>query len=419
MKKKKLKFFDNISNIEDLNDTLLLQNILDKNGDINGNKVTKKYLDSHLILKQYLINRYIDSNSISETIYRIKNNIEIRPICLQCGNPVNFVSPKQGFSKFCCASCATSNELTKQKLKQTNLEKYGVEHNWQNKEIRQKCLNTSIDRYGNCNNFNKIKQTNLEKYGVEYPIQNEDIANKLKMYNIKTYGTPCIFSSTTFKEKIKNTLIEKYGVDNPAKSNIIKAKIQQTNLEKYGSISPLLNKDIRQKTIITQFNKYGSLYVQSDKFKYMIQDNKEINNKKYNTRKRNHTFNTSKIEQQFKEYLEQNFPNDFEYQYKSELYPFNCDFYIKSLDLYIEIQGSWTHGGHPFDENNQEDIDKLNLWKSKNSKFYNNAIGVWTKRDINKRNIANENNLNYLEIFSNNIDECINIINKYVEIKYN
>ena len=239
----------------------------------------------------------------------------------------------------------------------------------------------------------------------------------LKIYNIKTYGTPCIFSSTPFKEKINNTLIEKYGVANPAKPNIIKAKIQQTNLEKYGSISPLLNKDIRQKTIITQFNKYGSLYVQSDKFKYMIQDNKEINNKKYNTRKRNHTFNTSKIEQQFKEYLEQNYPNDFEYQYRTELYPFTCDFYIKSLDLYIEINGSWTHGGHPFDENNQEDIDKLNLWKEKNTKYYQNAINTWTKLDIKKRNTVKENNLNYLEIFSIDLNECIYQLSEYIQKK--
>ena len=58
------------------------------------------------------------------------------------------------------------------------------------------------------------------------------------------------------------------------------------------------------------------------------------------------------------------------------------------LDLYIEIQGSWTHGKHAFNENNQDDIDKLNLWKSKNTKFYDNAIYTWTELDVKKRNIA-------------------------------
>lgn len=35
-------------------------------------------------------------------------------------------------------------------------------------------------------------------------------------------------------------------------------------------------------------------------------------------------------------------------QYTSERYPFLCDFYIKPLDLYIELNLYWTHGGHFF-----------------------------------------------------------------------
>lgn len=31
-------------------------------------------------------------------------------------------------------------------------------------------------------------------------------------------------------------------------------------------------------------------------------------------------------------------------------YPFNCDFYIKSKDLFIEYQGHQTHGTKPYDE---------------------------------------------------------------------
>lgn len=47
-------------------------------------------------------------------------------------------------------------------------------------------------------------------------------------------------------------------------------------------------------------------------------------------------------------------------QYKSELYPFACDFYIQNLDLYIECNFHWTHGGHKFDKNNENDIKQLN-----------------------------------------------------------
>ena len=90
-------------------------------------------------------------------------------------------------------------------------------------------------------------------------------------------------------------------------------------------------------------------------------------------------------------------------QYSSDLYPYLCDFYIPSLNLYIELNNHWTHGPHPFDPNNEEDIKLLEYWKSKNTKFYDNAIKTWTERDVNKRQIAFNNNLNLIEI--KNIEE--------------
>lgn len=72
---------------------------------------------------------------------------------------------------------------------------------------------------------------------------------------------------------------------------------------------------------------------------------------------------------------------------------------------------------HPFDENNVDDINKLNFWKSKHTSFYENAIEIWTERDVLKRKTANDNNLNYLEIFSIDFDKCKNAItNKIKEL---
>ena len=63
----------------------------------------------------------------------------------------------------------------------------------------------------------------------------------------------------------------------------------------------------------------------------------------------------------------------------------------------------------------------LNEWISKcvvkengRKNQYFNAIEVWTKRDPSKRKKAEENKLNYLEIFSNSFDVCINTINNYI-----
>ena len=45
-------------------------------------------------------------------------------------------------------------------------------------------------------------------------------------------------------------------------------------------------------------------------------------------------------------------------------------------------------------------LQYLVVGKAKNTKFYNNTIQICTDRDINKRNIAKKNKLNYLVFYS-------------------
>ena len=72
-------------------------------------------------------------------------------------------------------------------------------------------------------------------------------------------------------------------------------------------------------------------------------------------------------------------------------------FYIPAEDLFIELNFSWTHGEHPFDPANLEDLTKLQCWqeKAKTSQYYKNAITTWTVRDYAKITTAKANNLNY------------------------
>lgn len=137
----------------------------------------------------------------------------------------------------------------------------------------------------------------------------------------------------------------------------------------------------------------------------------EILQKIYNTKKQNHSFNTSKPETEVFQLLQQVF-EDIQTQYRSKVYPFNCDFYIPSLDLYIECHFHWTHGGRQFDENDKDCLEQLTQWKekSKTSKFYQRAIKTWTDLDIRKKQIAEDNKLN-LVIFYNK-DTFITWFNK-------
>lgn len=69
------------------------------------------------------------------------------------------------------------------------------------------------------------------------------------------------------------------------------------------------------------------------------------------TKRKHGTFNTSEPEQLTYELLIKTFgENDVIRQYNNDSrYPFSVDFYIKSLDLFIECNYSWTHKGHWYD----------------------------------------------------------------------
>ena len=316
----------------------------------------------------------------------------------------------------------------KEKNKQTNLEKYGVEYSFQIESVKNKIKQACIKKYGGMGASSdvikqKIKNTNKKKYGYEYGFQSQLIKDKIKETNLEKYGVENPFQSEIIKDKIKETNLEKYGVEYLSQSKGFQNKVKQTCLDKYGSEYYTRSQEyqsryneIQNKIKETNLEKYGvENYNQSEEGRARLSSilsSEEVQTKINNTKRLNHTFNSSEIEELFSNYLDSQHI-EYKRQYRSKEYPFNCDFYLPKYDLYIEIQASWTHGGHPYNEESDKDI--LESWKSKDTDYYNNAIETWTKRDVKKREVAVQNHLKYLEIFSNNIDETIKTFEKYNE----
>ena len=286
-------------------------------------QIYNKYLqDKKSDIYQYIVNRFNDSESFKESIYRIKYGIEKRPVCEECGNKLTFHGggAKDMFTRFCCTKCANNNELSKERLKATCLKKYG--------------------------------ETNVAK-------------------------------SSYFKEKYIKHIQEKYQdntITNAFQAKEVKNKIKETTLKHWGVAN------------------YGSTKEHQNKLK-----SPNVVNKREATKRKNHTFNTSIPETKSYNLLKEKYPN-VKCQYKSKLYPFSCDFYIPEIDTYIECNYHWTHGGKPY-TGSEEDLLTVEKWKEKNTKYYNNAINCWTIRDTNKRNIAKQNKLNFIEFW--NISELI------------
>lgn len=259
-----------------------------------------------------------------------------------------------------------------------------------------------LERYGTTNPMalpkvkDKIKQTMLDRYGVEYVGQAEISKQKTKVAFLEKYGVDSYSKTEEFKQyiaenkdnitaKVKTTCLEKYGVDSALKVKDFKDKKYATTLDRYGTN----NFNNREKAKETALARYGTANLAAVP---------EIKAKQYATKRKNGTFNTSSAEERYYvELCEKYGSQDVVRQYKDKRYPFACDFYIKSIDLFIELNISWTHGGHPFDNKNQADAELLLKWqeKAKTSKYYKNAITTWTIRDPAKIAVAKANRLNY------------------------
>ena len=304
--------------------------------------------------------------------------------CPICGQYLGYT--KQGIFATVCP--IHKHESIAEKVKKTNLERYGVEYPLQSQEIHQKTINT-----GNANGSyfigrQKQKKTLLIKYGDE----NYNNSKKCSETRKKKYSDPVVREA--FKAKQRKTCLERYGDEHY--NNAIQT--EKTNLKRYGvkNVSYLseVKEKISKNARITRIkNHTTAAECMADPLK-----RKAFTSKVYTTKKKNNTFNTSKPEQQIKSLLEQKFP-DLQYQYKSEEYPFNCDFYIPSKQLYIEYQGTWSHGKKKY-EGTEDDLALVTKWTAKDTKYYKQALYVWTELDPKKRQIAKDNNLNWIEFFN-------------------
>jgi len=223
---------------------------------------------------------------------------------------------------------------------------------------------SKLERYGdpNYNNREQSKITCIEKYGVDNPFKD--------------------------KEKIKQSYIDKYGVDHPMKVDSIKEKViskidysvtipkgRQTYFEKTGYDNPGKDPRCQRKGIET-------------KIKHGVYDSP------HNSNEEQRLFKI--LKRKYSEVIRSY--RDIRYS-RSSGYQFECDFYIPSEDLFIELNAHPSHGLHPYDKNNDNDrilAEKLSIstkpWESA-------TYDTWCGRDPEKLEIARNNSLNYITLY--------------------
>jgi hypothetical protein len=283
----------------------------------------------------------------------------------------------------------------------------------------------------------KGKITKLERYG------DENYSNREQ--GLITFQNKSDEEKRALKEKTKNTCLKKYGVQNAfqlkksrennkisLQRQEVKDKRKQTNIKKYGAENCLsLNSSLRaginkklqdnaqdriKKTIRTCIERYGTTtWTASEQGRKVLSEKgKDLNviKKRVETAKARGTLRSSRQENYFAELLDLH-NIKYECEYISDEYPFKCDFYLVDTKTYVELNFHWTHNDHWFDASDENDKALLEFYKRKHKKFYDNAIYVWTTRDIQKRDAALKNKLNYVVLW--NISEIEPFIKNYIK----
>lgn len=190
-----------------------IEDFLNKDGRTISTKVRdcwikKNFPDDYRLMIEYSNSIGIGERKIGEKIYHYLNKIHSPVLCKNCNiNITKFKGINAGYLDYCSSKCSNNSLDVKNLKEKTNIKKYGVDNPSKSKEIIDRIKDTFDLKYGgnpfSLENFKeRIKITNLQKYGKENALsmgstvreqmsknKENDFIEKYKNYNI-TYYSP-------------------------------------------------------------------------------------------------------------------------------------------------------------------------------------------------------------------------------------
>ena len=268
-----------------------------------------------------------------------------------------------------CKICTKNNR--KEKVKQTCIERYGVENPFKSREFKDKSKQTCIERYGvehpsQSQEFkDKSKQTCIEKYGVEHPLKSQEVKNKSKQTCIEKYGVENPSQLQEVKDKKVETCFNNYGVEYSSQSQEVRDKSKQTSILNYGVEYPMQSQKIKDKSKQTSLKNYGVEYpMQNAEFSEKVSKNA------YNLKEFNFPCGNTIQVQGYEPFLLKNLIEEgytYEdiivkrtevpkiwYDKDNNKHRYYCDIYIPKINTIYEVKSTWTY---------KKDIDDIPLKK--------------------------------------------------------
>ena len=247
---------------------------------------------------------------------------------------------KYACSKVCCED----------KIKETNLERYGVENTFQSEEKKI-----------------KIKETNLKKHGVEYPSQSSKVRDKVKKTNLKNFGFEHVIQSSEIKEKIKQTNLERYGVENYNQNNEVRE--EQSKIESEIFLNEI---KIKYPNLIAVSSSSGKTFFNCDNgYEHIFPINAALLQSRYNNINTKVCTICYPPEYKYRSQSEVRIFELISFYYKDIIPNYNLtigknkklqlDIFIPSLKLGIEFNGMFWHSER-YKKNNNYHLEKYEVF---------------------------------------------------------
>lgn len=314
------------------------------------------------------------------------------------------------------------NASVKTELKGVDRKAYKIEH--VRSRVAPETVRDVVEQFGACE---------LDKAGVLEQLGLHDAVNLIKLADLFTglgLGTEFKDADRRARRSVMEAgMVAQYGTDNPFKLEDFQEKAAHTREERYGARYTLAEGSVfaeearkkgretryareRYTRVLTpdEIARRSARAAETSRLRYGVDNfnqtlSARVQQQSLATKKRNGTLATSSSEDAVYELL-CDYTNQHGMtvvrQYRDEKrYPFAVDFYIPERDLFIELNGSWSHGGHWYESDREMDRKTVQTWlkKGKKSKYYRVALETWTKRDVRKREAARQAELNYVTLW--------------------
>lgn len=247
-------------------------------------------------------------------------------------------------------------------------EKTGYNTPFENPEVQKKIQENNINPMKREEIKEKVKKTNLEKYGGNAPTCSRDVIKKRQNNNLEKHG---VLEPTQLKEvqdKRKKTSIIKYGCDHHFKNKEIKEKKIQNSIKKWGTPYPIQSNEgkqiLSQKNLEKSFPKillclnfldldfidekyYGAHYHHNFKCKICGFEFNQIWNEIQQGYKcpscypRNKGY--SKGETEVRDFIKDELKLNIKTNVRSFIPPLEIDILIEEEKICIEYDGLWHH----------------------------------------------------------------------------